>query len=471
MNPMKEGRGAIALLDVGKTQTKLLLIDAQSARILRQAERASVSQHSSLGPQLDVHGIEQWLRSEFTAAPERGTLQAIVPVAHGAAAVLIDAQGAVLAAPDYENPQFESVADIYRPLRDDFSATMSPFLPLGLNLGRQLFWLQKSAPELLARCRYVLTYAQYWAWRFSGEAANELTSLGCHTDLWLPLARAPSHLSAAQGWAEKMPALRGAQEVLGGVRRDWIEACGISPGCLCVCGIHDSNASYLAYSLEVERGAPFAVVSSGTWTIVMAHGADLGRLIEARDMLANIDSSGRAVATARFPGGREYQVIAGDGAGQSVPDEASLQQVLRQNAFALPSFAAAGGPFAGHRGRLIRGERLDDKTRPALAALYLALMTDMSLESLDARGEILLDGPLADNDLYARILASLRPDQAVRGAARRGGIVQAALYLANCPIDAAARLKPALPLTCCEALLDYRTQWRRELPQSAHAIV
>jgi hypothetical protein len=57
MKSMRDGRRAVALLDVGKTQTKLLLIDAQDARILRQAERASVSRPSSLGPQLDVHGI------------------------------------------------------------------------------------------------------------------------------------------------------------------------------------------------------------------------------------------------------------------------------------------------------------------------------------------------------------------------------------------------------------------------------
>jgi L-fuculokinase len=465
MISMRDGSGPVALLDVGKTQTKLLLIDPQTTRIVRRAERASVSQPSSLGPQLDVHGIEQWLHDAFAAAPESGALHSIVPVAHGAAAVLIDAQGRVLAAPDYENPQFESVAASYRLLRDDFAATLSPFLPLGLNLGRQLFWLQQSAPELLARCRYILTYAQYWAWRFSGEPASELTSLGCHTDLWLPLAHAPSQLAGSQGWADRLPSLRGAQEVLGSVRRDWSEACGINPNCLCLCGMHDSNASYLAYSLELGGEVPFAVVSSGTWTVVMARGADLGRLIESRDMLANIDLSGRAVATARFPGGREYQAIAGSGAEQWVPDEASLQQVLRENALALPSFACAGGPFAGHAGRLVRTERLDNRSRPALAALYLALMTDLSLDSLDARGEILLDGPLADNDLYARILATLRPGQTVRGAARRSGIVHAALHLANCPVEAAQRVLPALPLPCRDALLEYRGQWQRELPR------
>ena len=469
---MRDGGGPIALLDVGKTQTKLLLIDGKDARILRQAERQSVSQGSSLGPQLDVLGIERWLCAELAAAPQVAELTSIVPVAHGAAAVLVDENGVVLAAPDYENPEFEAVADDYRPLRDDFAVTLSPFLPLGLNLGRQLYWLQQNAPEVIARCRHILTYPQYWAWRFSGVAASELTSLGCHTDLWLPLVRAPSRVAQRQGWADKFPPLRGAQEVLGEVRSDFAQNSRLDPRCLCVCGIHDSNASYLAYSLEVEPDEPFAVVSSGTWTVVMARGADLGNLVESRDMLANIDMSGRAVATARFPGGREYQAIAGSDAGRWIPDEASLQQVLHEDAFALPSFAPAGGPFAGHAGRLLRADRLDERGRAALAALYLALMTALALDSLDAHGELLLDGPLADNGLFARVLATLRPNQPVRGAARRGGIVHAALHLANCPVPAVSRAAPAQPLPGADALLDYRARWRRQLPHAmGHAIV
>ena len=27
-------------------------------------------------------------------------------------------------------------------------------------------------------------YPQYWAYRLTGVLANEVTSLGCHTDLW-----------------------------------------------------------------------------------------------------------------------------------------------------------------------------------------------------------------------------------------------------------------------------------------------
>ncbi len=49
-------------------------------------------------------------------------------------------------------------------------------------------------PGDFARVSTILTYPQYWAFRLTGVAANEVTSLGCHTDLWNPTAGAYSSL-------------------------------------------------------------------------------------------------------------------------------------------------------------------------------------------------------------------------------------------------------------------------------------
>ncbi len=86
-------------------------------------------------------------------------------------------------------------------------------------------------------------------------------------------------------------------------------ATGLDSACEVACGIHDSNASYLRFLMDREREA-FTVVSSGTWTIVMANRGDLRRLREDRDMLANVNAFGAPVATARYMGGREYEAIA-----------------------------------------------------------------------------------------------------------------------------------------------------------------
>jgi L-fuculokinase len=453
----------IALLDIGKSLSKLLLIDAHDGRIVQQHECASMSVASPLGLQLDVQGIEHWLRECLAAMPQARELRAIVPIAHGAAAVLLDAQGAVLAAMDYESSAFDEVAAAYQPLRDPFAVSFSPFLPRGLNLGRQLYWLQQRAPQLLQRCAHILTYPQYWAWRFCGVLASECTSLGCHTDLWLPRSQQPSRLAVTCGWAERLPALRSAADVLGCVRSEWAEQTPINPDCQVICGMHDSSAAYLARTLHVPEQQSMAVVSSGTWTVVMARAADLSRLIESRDMLANSDIAGRAVGTARFPGGREFQAIVGTQGPCPPADESALHQVLRQGAMVLPGFSDLGGAFAGQSGCVLRGEDLQPSARVALASLYVALMTDLLLEWLAVSGEIVLDGPLANNALYAQILATLRAAQTVRCAPSRDAAVIAAVRLAGYRVKESGSLSATAPLDLLDDLQDYRWRWRRQL--------
>jgi L-fuculokinase len=457
---------AIAILDVGKTHTKLAIVDARTATTLSDYQRPSISVSSALGPQLDVHGIEEWLRERLATTPEASRIRAIVPIAHGAAAVLFDRRGAVLAAPDYDNAAFDEVAKAYRVLRDDFSATFSPFLDRGLNLGRQLYYLQTRAPELIERCDQIVTYAQYWAWALSGVAACEWTSLGCHTDLWLPLAQRPSLLAVAQGWADRLAPVRAAGDTLGTIDRPRTPKGHFGSQCRVLCGMHDSSASYLALGAGRPAEEAFTVISSGSWTLCMAY-TPLQRLAEHRDMLANVDINGRPVATARFAGGREYRAIVGADAERLTADEAALPPVLQSKAMVIPSFSSTGGPFAGRLGQLIRAERLSAAGRVALASLYLALMTDLLLEWLGAKGDILLDGPLVDNAVYARSLASLRQDQRVRRSTRRQAMVNAGLELAGFSVDRSMMAVPALNATLVDALHDYRLVWRRLLLKDA----
>jgi sugar (pentulose or hexulose) kinase len=287
-----------------------------------------------------------------------------VPIAHGAAAVLVDHSGEVLAAPDYEDPCFDEVSAEYRPLRDSYSLTFSPSLPLGLNLGRQLFYLQTRHGELFRRAAHLLLYPQYWTWRLSGSMAAEVTSLGTHTDLWRPHEQRYSALARQQGWARMMPPRRSANERLGRIKQSVSAATGLRETCEVACGIHDSNASHLRFLMDREREA-FTVVSSGTWTIVMANRGDLHRLVEQRDMLANVNAFGAPVPTARYMGGREYELIAQGG---EEPTVDAVIDVLEQGSIALPSFASAG-PYTGREGRLEGVETLHAAQRAALATL------------------------------------------------------------------------------------------------------
>jgi L-fuculokinase len=457
----------IAALDVGKTHARLQLLDVSQDEPI-WSSHCDNGQRSVDGlRELDIARIEAWLIAALATATRQATVDVIVPVAHGAAAVLIDAAGAVVAAPDYEDPAFERVADSYRPLRDAFSTSFSPFLPLGLNLGRQWHFLQCEQPPRHARVQQALLYPQYWAWRLCGTAASEVTSLGCHTDLWRPLQHDYSELAARQGWSRWLPPLRGAHEVLGSVLPAVAARTGLPASCQVLCGIHDSNASYLCHLAARPDGQPFAVISSGTWTVILANGAPLARLRESSDMLANVDARGAAVATARFMGGREFAAIASAAAGAVNPEWPVFERLLTETCLALPAFAPGGGPFAGRQGRIDAPRALLPAELWALATLYVVLMCDLQLDALDTRGSVIVDGPLSGNARFAPLLAALRPGSRVSNAAGSAGAAQAARILCGQPSPAAGMPVAPAPVDAT-ALNSYRAHWR-QLILATHA--
>jgi L-fuculokinase len=454
----------LGILDIGKTHARFTTASTDEGVLTSECRAIPPPLHSAIAQELDVRGIEDWLIERIQNHPLKSQIRTLVPIAHGAAAVLIDEHLHVLIAPDYEDGRFEAVREPYRALRDPFELTYSPFLPLGLNLGRQLYYLKHRAPELMASACHILLYPQYWAWRLSGVAASEITSLGCHSDLWYPLQVCPSDLAVREGWSMLLPPVRAARDSLGTISPEMAQRTGVHSECRVLCGLHDSNASFLSH-LATRRDQLFSVVSSGTWTVVMARGANLERVREGLDMLVNVDAVGAPVATARFMGGREYEVIAGPDGMQTGPSREDLGLLLSHTILALPTFSHAGGPFAGVPGRLIGADHLSARQRATLATLYVALMTDYVLSALDAQGETIIDGPLAGNALYGDLLAQLRPRNLLyvtHGAAP--GAVAAACYLSGGRIlgDSYRRLSggPDVP-----GLEEYRVAWQSCLQQ------
>ena len=136
-------RPLIAVFDVGKTNAKLAVVDpALGPGNLERAPAPTTWCRVPAGASSMSWPSKHGCSSRCARAPQRERIAVIVPIAHGAAAVLVDHAGEVLAAPDYEDPCFDEVSAEYAPLRDNYSLTFSPSLPQGLNLGRQLFYLQ-----------------------------------------------------------------------------------------------------------------------------------------------------------------------------------------------------------------------------------------------------------------------------------------------------------------------------------------
>lgn len=456
--------GAIAIFDIGKTNIKLSLVD-DHGRELAARRRSNAVRRDGPYPHHDVAAIEAWLLAMLRELSMVATIRAIVPVTHGATAALVDDDGLVLPVPDYEH-DFPLPAGCapYAALRPPFSQTCSPQLGLGLNLGRQLHWLQSSFPEAFARGRRLLMYPQYWSWRLCGVAASELTSLGCHTDLWQPGPRAYSSLVTRCGWSSLMPPLRGAWEALGKIRPALAQEAGLPPDCRVLCGIHDSNASLLRY-LAGGPSAPRIVLSTGTWVIAAALDGDLQRLQEHQDMLANISVDGDAVACMRYMGGREFAELAGDITHAGPCGNAELQALVDAGIMALPCFSGCGGPFAGDPGEIIGALPAGGAARYALATLYCVLMADYCLDQLQAAGDVVIEGSFTANPCFAPLLAALSGRGVYCSDDGSGTTIGGWLLhdwkkpRRNAPLPAPHQATP-LPL---RGLRAYRDQWRATL--------
>jgi sugar (pentulose or hexulose) kinase len=440
----------IAVLDVGKTNAKLALVDGETLAEIAVLTRPNRVLPGPPWPHMDLDGLWAFFLDGLWQMQEAHGIDAISVTTHGAAAVLLDGQGG-LAAPmlDYEHPIPADPA--YNALRSRFAITGSPRLPGGLNLGAQLHWLMRQ-PEVAARVAHVVTYPQYWGFRLTGVLASDMTSLGCHTDLWDPWQGQLSPLAEALGLEGRIAPARRADEVLGGVTPVVAAATGIPAGTPVSVGIHDSNASLYPHLLG--QTGPFAVVSTGTWVVCMAVGGGTSALDPARDVLVNVNALGQPVPSARFMGGREYEIIrAGSNA---VPQAADRAAVLAQGVMLLPSVQSGCGPFPDRQASW-SADPATEGQRMAALAWYLALMTRTCLDLAGAAGPVIVEGPFARNPDYLDMLAVLSPEGVATAASATGTSTGAAML---CLPDAQAPETRPWPRPEGEALPEYARAWR-----------
>lgn len=441
----------IAVLDIGKTNAKLLVVDLATGadEVLARVPNAVV--RSGTYPHHDMEMLWQFALSGLKLAATRG-VDAVSITTHGAACVLVDADGG-LALPmlDYEHDGPDRLASEYDAVRPEFTETGSPRLPVGLNVGAQLFWLSRAFAADFARIRHVLMLAQYWSFRLSGVAASEATSLGCHTDLWNPWEGRFSSLVSRLGWDGLFPPVRKAAEVLGPILPEVAAATGLPVGTPVLCGIHDSNASLVPHLEKV----PCGVISTGTWMIVMALGGRAVELDPARDVLVNVNALGQPVPTARFMGGREVEEIMG---GRMVePSEADLRAVLAGRVMAMPSLHPGTGPFPGKRFGWIGAEPAGG-ARMAAASFYAALMGAECLALVGAAGPVIVEGSFGGNLAFLRMLATAT-GRVLRGSGAGAGTGLGAALLAG-PVQTEGRGAVEVQPETGEEWAGYMRAWR-----------
>lgn len=451
----------VLVVDIGKTNAKVVLVDGATLAEIETLAAPNPVLPGPPYPHADVERLWHFILASARALRSRHEVGAIAVTTHGAAAALVDRDGA-LALPilDYEHAGPDEIAADYDAMRPDFAETGSPRLPLGLNLGAQLAWQARSFTEAFARTHHLLMYPQYWSWRLSGVAALEPTSLGTHTDLWNPHAGRPSALVASLGLEGRLPPIRRAADVLGPVTPEVAEATGLEPATPVLCGIHDSNASLLPHL--ATRPAPFSVVSTGTWVVAMAIGGREAALDPSRDTLINVNAFGDPVPSARFMGGREWaRLMEGRSDTSSAMD---AEAVLAHGAMLFPAVEPGSGPFQGRAARWsIPETSLSGGERAVAGSWYLALMTSVCLEMIGAEGPACIEGPLAANAAFVEMLSAITPGGVVAMGSSTGTSAGAALLAFPSEGAAVSSHAPAGAGSIrAPRLAAYAARWRAE---------
>lgn len=455
MNP-----SPIAVFDLGKTNSKLFVLSPEG-KLVDEARTRPVWRRNGDINILDDDALFTWMKNELARVVSAHGVDRVIFSGHGCTFALTAGDALVHPILDYEQEPPADVAARIDALVPDFHETFSPPLPLGFNYGRHLLWLNERDPALLEQADAILAYPQFWSWKFSGGKVSEVSYLGCHSHLWAPLEDDYSSLVDRMGWRGKMPAFAPAGSVIG--KHSVTLEDGRSVDIDVHNGVHDSNAALYFYrSLGFSD---FTLISTGTWVIILNPASPLERLDSGRDMLANVTIDHQPVATIRFMGGREYDMASG-GWTMPVTTEA-IASVIARRCFALPSFAA-GGPLQGHIGNF-SGPAIAGEERAAAALLYVALMTDLSLELIGSQNAIIIDGGLVKTGLYASILAALRPGQTIHTSANPEGSAFGAAMLVfdalgiNPFINDCAVAQPA----AIPDLDAYRHAWRRQVDAMA----
>jgi sugar (pentulose or hexulose) kinase len=295
----------IAVFDVGKTNKKLFLFDQhyqivyeRSARFLETVDEDGDACENIESLRLSVFDS---LRHVF--AKKEFCIKAINFSAYGASFVYVDEEGTPL------TPLYNYLKAYPKALQEQFYNsyggetafslhTASPVLG-SLNSGMQLYRLKHEKPEVFARTKYALHLPQYLSYLISGKACSDITSIGCHTNLWDFTINGYHEWVRKEGVDAKLAPIALYDEVARASfpgKDYWVGG-----------GLHDSSAALIPYMVSFQE--PFVLLSTGTWCISLHPFNDTPLTAEElrQDCLCYLHYGGKPVKASRLFAGKEHE--------------------------------------------------------------------------------------------------------------------------------------------------------------------
>ena len=315
----------IAIFDIGKTNKKLFLFDEHYKIVWEQS--------NSFDPVTDEDGeacenLQQLTDWVFDSLAELSRLtdfniRAINFSAYGASFVHIGADGRPIAPlynylKPYPGELKKQFYDTYGGEVTFSMLTASPVLG-SLNSGMQLYRIKELQPELFSQIKYSLHLPQYLSFLLTGKACSDITSIGCHTNLWNYSQSHYHEWVYREGISEKLAPILPSTSVhpMHPVTALPLEAVPAFPGPALAAklpsipisgiGLHDSSAAMIPY-LESFR-EPFVLISTGTWCISMNPFNDSPLTVAElqQDCLCYMNYQGKPVKASRLFAGYEHE--------------------------------------------------------------------------------------------------------------------------------------------------------------------
>jgi L-fuculokinase len=396
----------IAVFDVGKTNKKLFLFDEQYRVVSEQTESPPSVMDEDGDACEDLPRLTAWVRESLARVKASQDIQvrAVNFSAYGASFVHLGAHGQpVTPLYSYLKPY---PAALRRKLYDAYGGevtlsmlTASPVLG-SLNSGMQLYRIRQERPELFARIKYSLHLPQYLSYLLTGKAVSDITSIGCHTNLWNFSQQHYHEWVYREGLIEKLAPIVSSDSV--------VQVADLLVGA----GLHDSSAALIPYLQSFRE--PFVLISTGTWCITMNpfNDSPLTSAELQQDCLCYMSYRGRPVKASRLFAGYEHERQVRRLADHFQRSPAAAAGVrFDPECVADLRAAAAGRPsvFAG----------LDPGEFANFEEAYHCLLTDIMDQQVRSTNLVLhdtavrrifVDGGFGKNEVYMHLLAEAFPD-------------------------------------------------------------
>ena len=297
----------ILIFDIGKTNKKLLLFDEAYNMIYESIEQFQEIKDEDGFEGEDVIKLKDWMLSSFAEIMQNRAfeIKAVNFSGYGASFVLLDDNNKEI------TPLYNYLKPFDKALQEKFYAayggeqelakvTASPVLG-NLNSGLQLYRIKNELPIKFEALKTALHLPQYLSFLFTQQLFSDITSVGCHTQLWNFNTKQYHAWVGQEGILDKLAPIKNSDEVIEVTNPLAKQALKVG------IGLHDSSAALVPYIHSFQ--SPYVLISTGTWCISL-NPFNQSVLTEAelkQDCLCYISYTGNPIKASRLFAGNEHE--------------------------------------------------------------------------------------------------------------------------------------------------------------------